>query len=248
MILKQSDVNISNGSVKIINDCVNQYNVINVKTRERNGEMWEKLHFFYGFTNMDNADTLYNCLDDVYLNNSWARVEIGNNSIYGNCTHREIQIPSSWTSTSITITLNQGSFTNGDSIYFFVVDSLGNISNGYGAVLGTSVYDNTAPSASLDLTSTKFNITNISSDTDSSWTVITSTKWDTSSTTLHLGSSNISEAYTPTSGWYYGYWKAVDDSSNWTYFSENIDSVYVSPDLNNGKKVFNILGIEDHVE
>jgi len=65
--------------------------------------------------------------DDFYLDNTWARVMIGNNSTFSSSTHREIQIPSAWSDTSITITLNQGSFANCETIYLFVVDADGNV-------------------------------------------------------------------------------------------------------------------------
>jgi hypothetical protein len=39
--------------------------------------------------------------DDVYVDNTLARVEIGNESTYDECTHLEIQIPSSWAATSV---------------------------------------------------------------------------------------------------------------------------------------------------
>jgi hypothetical protein len=75
-------------------------------------------------------------IDDAYIANSMARVEIGNNSIWANCTHREIQIPSTWSDSSITVTVNRGSFKNGDSAYLFVVDGDGNASNGYPITIG----------------------------------------------------------------------------------------------------------------
>jgi len=71
-------------------------------------------------------------IDDIYIDNTRSRVEIGNNADYTLCTHREIQIPSAWSAngTSITVTLNTGSFANGTA-YLFVVDSDGNVSAGY---------------------------------------------------------------------------------------------------------------------
>jgi fibronectin type 3 domain-containing protein len=67
--------------------------------------------------------------DDFYASTSIARVEIGNNSNYDSCTHRETQVPTSWTSTSTTFPANTGSFTNGGA-YLFVVDAEGNVSAG----------------------------------------------------------------------------------------------------------------------
>jgi hypothetical protein len=65
-------------------------------------------------------------VDDVYIDDTWQRVEIGDNATYSSCTHREIQIPTAWSDTSITATLNQGSFENGSTGYVFVIDEDGN--------------------------------------------------------------------------------------------------------------------------
>jgi hypothetical protein len=61
----------------------------------------------------------------VYLDTSWARVEIGNAATYGACTHREIQIPTAWAATSITATVNRGSFGASDAAYLYVIPSTG---------------------------------------------------------------------------------------------------------------------------
>ncbi len=70
--------------------------------------------------------------DDVFVDSGRQRVEIGNNATYSLCTHREIQIPSAWAAngTSITATLNTGTFLNTDPVWLFVVDSDGNASAG----------------------------------------------------------------------------------------------------------------------
>ena len=70
--------------------------------------------------------------DDIYIDKYWARVEIGDASTYANCKHREMQIPSTWSDTSVTVTLNQGSFDQLDSKYLYVVDNDGAVSaSGY---------------------------------------------------------------------------------------------------------------------
>ena len=73
--------------------------------------------------------------DDVYIDNSWARVEIGDNQKYEFSTHREIQIPTAWVENvtpgtdQITITANRGSFAPCETFYLFVIDSDGNVSD-----------------------------------------------------------------------------------------------------------------------
>lgn len=62
--------------------------------------------------------------ESVYVDNTWARVELGNASTYGACTNLEIQIPTSWSSSSITFTANRGSFGVGATTrYLYVTDS-----------------------------------------------------------------------------------------------------------------------------
>jgi len=71
-------------------------------------------------------------VDDVYLDNSLARVEIGNASTWSATTEREIQIPSSWTGSAISVTVNVGSLTENDEVYLYVVDRDGVVNeNGY---------------------------------------------------------------------------------------------------------------------
>jgi len=40
-------------------------------------------------------------------------------------------MPTTWSDSSIYITVNQGSFKNGDNAFLFVVDKDGNVSSGY---------------------------------------------------------------------------------------------------------------------
>jgi hypothetical protein len=97
-------------------------------------ERWRYMKFQNYWGNIQGGDgtkeKIY--IDDIFIQiGSQARVEIGDNATWANCTHKEIQIPSAWSSSSITATVNQGSFKNGDSAYLFVVDGDGNVSNGY---------------------------------------------------------------------------------------------------------------------
>lgn len=78
--------------------------------------------------------------DDVYIDNSWARVEIGNASVYSSCTHREIQIPSAWTPSAVSCTVSQGSFANGQQAFLYVADATGTMNaQGYPITFGGTV-------------------------------------------------------------------------------------------------------------
>ena len=84
--------------------------------------------------------------DNLYIDNTQARIEIGDNADYDSCTVREIQIPSAWSDTSATFTVNQGSFANGSTGYIHVIDDDGGASTGYGPV--TFVSGESIPTAS----------------------------------------------------------------------------------------------------
>ncbi len=88
-------------------------------------------------------------LDDIYIDNTWTHVVIGNASTYTACTHFEVQPASAWGASSASIKINQGSFADGSSQYLYVVDSTG-VANatGFPITLGSSGGgDTTAPAS-----------------------------------------------------------------------------------------------------
>ena len=97
-------------------------------------------------------------VDDVYVDNTRARVEIGNNSNFYNCNHREIQIPTSWNSSSIKVNINMGTFNSGDHAYLFVVSADGTPSVGYPITLqsgftGSSTQTTSSSPPAISITS-----------------------------------------------------------------------------------------------
>ena len=102
-----------------------------------------------GWESNVSTNTLTYLMDDIYIDNTIARIEIcpGNTwSSRGKC---EIQIPSAWSASSITATVNQGSFADGATAYLYVVDGVGAVnSNGYPIPFGTSQSDTTPPTLS----------------------------------------------------------------------------------------------------
>jgi len=103
----------------------------NVDTRIDSAH-WQWIHFgqYIGNTSTTIDANIY--YDDVFVQTAtWARIEIGDNSSWNDCAHREIQIPTAWSDDSITITVNQGSFQDGETAYLFVVDENGTVSEGY---------------------------------------------------------------------------------------------------------------------
>jgi hypothetical protein len=70
--------------------------------------------------------------DDIYVDAGyWQRVVIGNNATYANCTHLEIQTPTTWSNTEIQIKAQLGTFGAGDTKYLFVLDADEAVNTGY---------------------------------------------------------------------------------------------------------------------
>jgi len=84
--------------------------------------------------------------DDIYIDTTQSRVEIGEASTFDTCTIREIQPPTAWSNNSITFTANQGSFSDGDTAYLYVVDEDGSVNEqGYQIAFGPAGPDTTPP-------------------------------------------------------------------------------------------------------
>jgi hypothetical protein len=105
----------------------------------------------YGYNSSDS----YPMFDDVY----WAvgpaaqaRVEIGDNIVYGNCTTLAILVPSSWSDTSISVSMRETQFAVDESAYLFVVDASGNASTGYPVTIGGTSGNPSAPGRPQNMT------------------------------------------------------------------------------------------------
>ena len=71
--------------------------------------------------------------DDIYIDNTFQRVEICDNATKATSTHCEIQPPTAWSDTGITVTLNQGTFETGDSVYVIAYNG-SNEAGSYGPI------------------------------------------------------------------------------------------------------------------
>lgn len=74
--------------------------------------------------------------DEMYIDTTQARVELCDSSQWASRSHCEIQIPSAWTDTSITFSVNKGSFTENENVYIFVVNENGEVSEGRKVAFG----------------------------------------------------------------------------------------------------------------
>lgn len=111
----------------------------------KNGTQLQHRENIYHGANISNEWTAYNYvtpeaqppagskvyMDDIYLDEVYNRVMIGNAPTLAASTHREIQIPYTWTGTSVSVYANQGSFDATENKYVFVIDSSNVTSEGY---------------------------------------------------------------------------------------------------------------------
>ncbi|WP_419663495.1 hypothetical protein [Desulfosarcina variabilis] len=146
---------------------------------------------------------------ELYVDITRARIEIGDNITFENCKHREIQIPTAWSGGSISFTSNQGSFKDGDTIYLFVINSDGEVSEGAKIILGnndTTASDN-PPSVNITAPTSNTNYV-----TDTNYITISGTASDDLDVSLVTWNNNLGGSGT-----------ALNVSGNWTSFSlENV--------------------------
>ncbi len=70
--------------------------------------------------------------DELYLDDTWQHVVICRAHKWASCKHPQIQIPSAWKDTQITVQLNMGGLNRDSSLFLYVIDKNGNANiNGY---------------------------------------------------------------------------------------------------------------------
>jgi len=156
---KASSTTADDGVARLWIDSAELVNLQSFRTRtETNPTMWHSV-WLGNYLGHDAAGACpaspgpsYTYWDDVYIDFTPARVELGNAPTYDACTQREIQVPTQWSDTSITITVNGGSFPPGSELYLFVVDHNGEVSYGFPVILdGGSGPDITPPATVITL-------------------------------------------------------------------------------------------------
>ena len=174
----------------------------------------------YGNTQNNLVDGVFTDSDDLlpngskvymtsfYVDNTYARIMIGNASTLAASTQREIQIPQAWSATQATVVVNQGSFANNSNAYLYVVDSTGAASNALAITFGSGsggggpvVTSFTLPSTSASLTVpiSSFTATDPNGVTGYCVTTTNSSSgcsWNSSpNTSITFGSSGSQTAY-----------------------------------------------------
>ena len=105
-----------------------------------------------GYSNNYPFTSNWRYFSDVYLDYSRARVILGNAPTLDASTVREVQVPTSWSDSSISLSVNLGAFHDGEAVYLYVVNANGDV-NAAGipvtALPGGPVVDITIPEVSL---------------------------------------------------------------------------------------------------
>lgn len=94
------------------------------------------LRLMDNFTDAGDINGTQVWMDDLYLDDTWARVIVGNASTLAACTVREMQIPTAWSTGSITVQINRGSFGSSASAWLYVIDSNNVASSGQAITFG----------------------------------------------------------------------------------------------------------------
>lgn len=143
---QEGSANTANGTLRWWVDGKKVFDHSDVTTRTGAYNKFVQVLGFYRDSTNDGTGTLH--LDDLYIDNTWSRVEIGDASTYATSTHREIQPATSWEDGSVAVTLNRGSFGASDNAYLYVVDSTGAVnSSGYAITFGDQGAADTTPAA-----------------------------------------------------------------------------------------------------
>ena len=98
---ENSAVGAADGTIKLWIDGVFRDSASIVTNASGDGSHILKRPYIIGFfatwgVTDQSVSNMYTFQGGVYVDNTWARVELGNAPTYDSCTHREIQTPTSW--------------------------------------------------------------------------------------------------------------------------------------------------------
>lgn len=141
--VEMNDVGVSNGTFLVWVDGILTISSTSYKHNWASSKaLWDD--FRLGHMAQQFTDTAKAWFDDLYIATTQARVEICDTATWSDCRHREIQIVSStssgysWNSSSITIDVHQGGFSDAGSKYLYIVTADGSV-NEDGLLLGGDI-------------------------------------------------------------------------------------------------------------
>lgn len=124
-------------------------NIITNAVMRGSSTNWTKWTFGGGYYSMCGSSDFGTVdVDEFYMDNTQARVELANASTLASATVRELQVPTAWSDTSVTVTVNRGVFGDGDSVYAYIYDSTGS-ANATGILLSGG--GGSSPGGSMDV-------------------------------------------------------------------------------------------------
>ncbi len=103
---------------------------------------WTRLHINGWIRPTPSERPIKLLYDDIYFAvgpNSAARVEVGNAKNYEACTKISIATPTNWSDSTVSATIRQGGFNQGEEVYIFIVDAENSYSTGFGPFSFNSV-------------------------------------------------------------------------------------------------------------
>jgi len=148
ILIQESDPDVANGTeiVKYYSTTKNNWTVWtnytkNVITRSNTTtNRWKYLHFGQYVGNESVGKNVNAYWDNVYIQQgTFARVELCDSSSWATCNKRQVQQPTSWSTSSVILNFNQGPFATGQKAYLYFIDDAGNASNGLPVTIGATV-------------------------------------------------------------------------------------------------------------
>ncbi len=130
VLLKAGTSGVADGSAIVYRDGVKLEDTTAMTTWQTPTE-WKKFTIGWDVVNYDTGQwTMYT--DDIALDNSWLQVFMGDSATWAACTKRVFQQQTNRTDTNIGITVNQDTWSLGQTAYVYVMDSGGSVnSSGY---------------------------------------------------------------------------------------------------------------------
>lgn len=95
------------------------------------GDLWKTDTVLLGlmYANAASSYDINIFVDDIYIDNTQARIVLGDVATFSQCRVREMQYPTSWSLGNASFIINTGRFNSGDTAYLFLVDSNGSVNN-----------------------------------------------------------------------------------------------------------------------
>lgn len=126
IVYAASDIGVQNGIFDYFRNGTPAWKDRQWQTRTQSLPNAYNMFFFDQVSNGTGPGPLWIYYDDIYMDDTWARVMACDSPFWSKCQDKEIQIPTSWSDSQIEIIVNLGDFdVNAKSVYLYVVTSEG---------------------------------------------------------------------------------------------------------------------------